>query len=107
MEGGRQRANPVGSDPFGAGVKPGWSRRDGGAGQVARALRPSRGPAIGPVDDRRDREATAVARTPDDPQTPIARQGGGPVRTYLFIGVVVLGVLALLLIVFGWSGSGS
>ena len=48
-----------------------------------------------------------MARTPDDPQTPIARQGGGPVRTYLFIGVVVLGVLALLLIVFGWSGSGS
>ena len=45
-------------------------------------------------------------RTPNDPQTPVARQGGGPLRTYLFVGVIVLGVAALLLILFGWSGTG-
>jgi len=44
-----------------------------------------------------------VARNPDDPHTPVARQGGGPVRTYLFIGVIALGVVAVLLIVFGWN----
>ena len=46
-----------------------------------------------------------MARTPDDPQTPIARQGGGPLRTYLFAGVIVLGVVAVLLLTLGWNGS--
>ena len=45
-------------------------------------------------------------RTPNDSQPPATRQGGGPVRTYLFIAVLVLAVAAVLLIVFGWNGVG-
>jgi len=45
-----------------------------------------------------------ATRNPDDPQTPLARQGGGSLRTILFIAVIALGVAAILLMAFGWSG---
>lgn len=63
------------------------------------------GPAAQP--NRPTRENATVATNPNDvDQTPLARQGGGPVRTYLFIGAILLVVAAVLLIVFGWTGGG-
>ena len=41
----------------------------------------------------------------DDPRTPVARQGGGSLRTIPFIAVIALGVAAIFLMAFGWSGT--
>ncbi len=51
------------------------------------------------------REAGMTSRNPDDSPTPIARQGGGSLRTILFIAVIALGVVAILLMVFGWGAA--